>query len=96
MPTSYADRHPEHDRTSCSDHKIINADAEGSTGCARCTALLMDQRDEMLDVLKEAELVLAEKLRRLRADPQVSPTYRRIRAVIAKATQKQMQEPGHG
>jgi len=45
---------------------------------------LLAQRDELLAVLREAELVLAEKLRRLGADPNVSPTTHRIRAAIAK------------
>jgi hypothetical protein len=40
---------------------------------------------ELLSVLEEAELVLAEKLRRLGADPEVSPTYRRMVATIRKA-----------
>ncbi len=44
---------------------------------------------ELLNVLGEAELVLAEKLRRLGAQPHVSPTYHRIRDSIAKATGKQ-------
>lgn len=44
------------------------------------------RRDELLEVLQEAELVLAEKLRRLGADPTVSPMYHRIRAAIAKET----------
>lgn len=35
--------HPEHARTSCDDKHPVNADAEGSTGCARCTALHMDR-----------------------------------------------------
>lgn len=42
--------------------------------------------DEMLRVLQEAELVLAEKLRRLGAQPEVSPTYRKIQQAIARAT----------
>lgn len=46
---------------------------------------LIAQREELLAVLREAELVLAEKLRRLGADPNVSPTTHRIRAAIAKA-----------
>lgn len=40
---------------------------------------------DLLEALREAELVLAEKLRRLGADPNVSPTTHRIRAAIAKA-----------
>lgn len=46
---------------------------------------MTDVRDELLEVLKEAELVLAEKLRRLGADPNVSPTTHRIRAAIFDA-----------
>ena len=45
---SAAKYYPQHDRDSCGDHSIVNATAEGSTGCARCTALLLDQRDELL------------------------------------------------
>lgn len=44
--------YPEHDRTSCSDLLPVNATAEGSTGCARCTAILLDQRDDLLEALK--------------------------------------------
>lgn len=43
------------------------------------------QRDELLAALKEAEMTLCEKLRRLGAEPEVSPTVRRSREVIAKA-----------
>lgn len=40
--------YPEHDRTSCDDQRPINATAEGSTGCARCTAIKLDQRDQAI------------------------------------------------
>lgn len=53
---SYAENHPTHDRDSCTDHDQNNADPEGSTGCARCTALVMDQRDELATALKWALL----------------------------------------
>lgn len=43
MTTRHAEDYPEHDRTSCSDANPCNATAEGSTGCARCTALVMDR-----------------------------------------------------
>jgi hypothetical protein len=46
MSSEEATMHPEHDRTSCSDEHPINADAEGSTGCARCTALVMERGEE--------------------------------------------------
>lgn len=49
-------------------------------------ALLIATAPDLLDALQEAELVLAEKLRRLGADPAASPTYVRIRAAITKAT----------
>lgn len=35
--------YPEHDRTSCSDAIPCNADAAGSHGCARCTALAFER-----------------------------------------------------
>lgn len=38
-----AEYHPEHDRSSCSDGDLCNASPEGSTGCARCTALKLDK-----------------------------------------------------
>ena len=52
-------------------------------------ARLIAAAPDLLAALKEAELVLAEKLRRLGADPNVSPTTHRIRAAIAKATGEQ-------
>lgn len=58
----------------------VDADEE-----AAANARLIAAAPDMLEVLREAELVLAEKLRRLGADPQVSPTYNRIRDVIVKA-----------
>lgn len=42
-PEGFASYYPEHDRTSCSDHDPSNATPDGSTGCARCTALIMDR-----------------------------------------------------
>ena len=42
-----AEYYPTHDRTSCSDTDACNATAEGSTGCARCTAIAMDQADTL-------------------------------------------------
>lgn len=42
-----AQYYPEHDRTSCSDADPCNAEARGSCGCARCTAILLDQGDEL-------------------------------------------------
>lgn len=48
-----AQYHPEHDRTSCSDESPINADPACSAGCARCTALLLDQRTELLTALRQ-------------------------------------------
>ncbi len=56
-PNGHAQWHPEHARTSCSDSSIVNADPEGSTGCARCTALLLDQRKMLLAALREIERV---------------------------------------
>jgi len=53
---------------------------------AQTERLLHNAAPEMLETLREAQLVLAEKLRRLNADPEASPTYRRIGAAIAKAT----------
>jgi len=39
-----APSYPEHDRTSCNEsNPNINATADGSTGCARCTALLLER-----------------------------------------------------
>lgn len=55
--------------------------AEGSAN-----ARLIAAAPELLEAMQEAELVLAEKMRRLGADPAVSPTTHRIRAAIAKAT----------
>lgn len=39
--------YPEHQRTDCSDAEPINAGSDGS-GCWRCTAILLDQRDALL------------------------------------------------
>jgi len=54
----------------------------------RANARLIASAPELLDALREAELVLAEKLRRLGADPNVSAAYQKIGVVIAKATGK--------
>lgn len=43
---SHAQYYPEHERTSCSDSEPCNAEAGGSFGCARCTALAMDVADQ--------------------------------------------------
>ena len=58
---NWADAHPEHDRTDCSDRNTLNADPEGSTGCARCTALLMDAAaDTRAKALEEAAKICDE------------------------------------
>jgi hypothetical protein len=71
---SIAQYHPEHHRTSCSDAHPINAEAGGSNGCARCTALLLDQRDELLAALREfvhefqsGKLTETERIQKARA-----------------------------
>ncbi len=49
-------------------------------------AMLRKQHEairQLREALREAELVLEEKLRRLGADPRVSPTPHRIRAALA-------------
>lgn len=46
-PANIASYYPEHCRTSCSDAEPINACAEGSTGCARCTALALDELERL-------------------------------------------------
>ena len=46
-PANIASYYPEHCRTSCSDAEPINACAEGSTGCARCTALALDEIERL-------------------------------------------------
>ena len=53
---------PEHDRTSCSDERPINVDPEGSTGCARCTAIHLDQGAEPLwrtdaEIVEQTEIL---------------------------------------
>lgn len=48
------DGYPTHDRTGCQEHNpAYNAEAAGSQGCARCTALIMDQRDELISMMKK-------------------------------------------
>lgn len=49
---SNAESYPEHCRTSCSDAAPDNADAGGSSGCQRCTALVMDQAEKYRELLK--------------------------------------------
>lgn len=49
---THAQYYKEHDRDSCSDTAVNNATAEGSTGCARCTALLLDERETLLASLQ--------------------------------------------
>lgn len=52
------DYYPKHDRTSCSDDHPVNATADGSTGCARCTSIRLGQRDELLkDMLEIANML---------------------------------------
>lgn len=41
-------KYPEHDRTSCSDENLANADPDGS-GCRRCNALLFNRYEELLE-----------------------------------------------
>jgi len=50
---SSAQYHPHHDRTSCSDDHPVNTDAEGSTGCARCTALALDRGAEAIQMIRD-------------------------------------------
>ena len=47
--------HPEHDRTSCSDENTNNTDPEGSTGCARCTAIDLHRGAEAIAFLRLVE-----------------------------------------
>ena len=44
--------YPEHDRTSCSDAYPVNACAEGSTGCARCTSLALERGTKAIALLR--------------------------------------------
>lgn len=81
--TRWSAHHREHDRTSCSDAEVFNADPEGSTGCARCTALLLDQRDELLATLKELAYFTASKGRLESA--RVKWMDERIHAALAKS-----------
>lgn len=58
--STHASLYPMHQRTSCSDREILNATGDGQ-GCARCTALLLDQRDALLEMLSDAvDLMNAE------------------------------------
>lgn len=52
--------YPEHCRTSCDDESPINAEAGGSNGCARCTAIKLDERDSLLATMREIEAVLKD------------------------------------
>ncbi len=58
---SWTDGHEKHDRTSCQEHNpAYNADPAGSTGCARCTALLLERGDlAVKDAEKWKEVVWA-------------------------------------
>ena len=40
----YESEYPEHDRTSCSDERPINAEANGM-GCKRCNAIFFEESD---------------------------------------------------
>lgn len=42
--------YPEHQRTSCSDSALHNIDPDG-TGCHRCNAIALAQRESVLDLL---------------------------------------------
>ena len=52
--------YPEHDRTSCSDAVPCNADAAGSHGCARCTALAFERGERAERLLKLAMQTLEQ------------------------------------
>ena len=72
------------DETECN---ILGPRRELIATVADNEARLIAAAPEMLATLKEAGMVLAEKLARLGAsDPTVSPTYRRIQAAITSAT----------
>jgi hypothetical protein len=47
----YTTVHKTHDRTSCDDEHPVNADPEGSTGCARCTAIELEQGRAAIQLL---------------------------------------------
>ena len=79
---SNARYYPQHDRTSCSDAHPVNATAEGSTGCARCTAILLDQREELFDALQE--LLAAHKGKK-----PLGAALDKADAAIAKITKEQ-------
>ena len=54
MTDRHAPDYPNHDRTSClEDNPKINATAAGSTGCARCTALLLERDAEVHELLAD-------------------------------------------
>lgn len=62
MNTTYSKDYPEHDRTTCNDENLNNADPDG-TGCDRCTALLFDRyfelKKEVQELRKDAERYVA-------------------------------------
>lgn len=86
--TKHADFYPEHDRTSCSDDSPINADAGGSCGCARCTAILLDQRDELLAVAEAliGSVTQQDERGNVYALGKLHAAVELARAAIAKAT----------
>lgn len=59
---------------------------------SRLTAALLRRQAEQIKLLREAlaeaELVLAEKLRRLGAGPNVSPTAHRIRSALSNTKEE--------
>lgn len=59
-PFLYAEGHPEHSRTSCSDVVPCNADPVGSHGCARCTALKLDRAARMSQLIAELRILLVQ------------------------------------
>lgn len=70
-----APNYPEHDRDSCSDAAPTNSTPEGSTGCARCTALVIDNlraecnelRGQIVN-FRETEDGLMDDYKRMRGD----------------------------
>ena len=71
-----------HDRIDCSDSHPVNAQADGSNGCARCTQIIMNQRDQLLAALKAASILLD----RLDAPMVDNTLVLSIRAAILAAT----------